>query len=79
MDIGRARRAAALYSRWHKQPAYVLRNGDGDFTWTAPFKIDGGFVLPAKEKIVVTFVDGVSLTAALFSALGTAIHHGTGL
>ena len=76
MDIGRARRAAALYSRWHKTQAYVLKNDDGTYSWTAPFKVtDYAAVLPPKSKIVVTFVDGLSTTTALFAALATVIHH----
>jgi hypothetical protein len=76
MEIGRARRAASLYSRWHKTQAYVLKHDDGSYSWTAPFKItDEAVVLPPKSKIVVTFVDGLSTTTALFAALATVIHH----
>jgi len=56
---GRASRAAALYSRHHKTPAYVLKHADGSHTWTAPFSItDGAVALPPGAEIVATFLDG---------------------
>lgn len=56
---GRASRAAALYSRHHKTPAYVLKHADGSHTWTAPFNITSGAIpLPPGSQIVAKFLDG---------------------
>jgi len=57
MDINKARRAAQLYSRWHRTYSYVYARGPDNYDWTAVFKVDDG--RPAIPGVLMeTYLDG---------------------
>lgn len=56
---GAARRAAALYTRWHRQAAYVFQKEDGSYDWTTQFGISSSTKpVTIKGKLTAIYFDG---------------------
>lgn len=61
MEINKARRAAQLYSRWHKTYAFVYATGPHVYDWTAVFKVDAA--RPDVPGVLMeTYLDGKPVT-----------------
>jgi len=64
---GAARRAAALYTRWHRQSAYVFQKPDGTYEWTTQFNLSqSNEPVRIKGKLVATYFDGKEMIRGYF-------------